>query len=396
MSTTKKKIISLEVRDEFILGSGVVIGAQGSFNSVVLEVKFDKNWNDLPNKYITWTDALGNDGVQQLITAFDHLVPGKVDVYQIPVPQFATNYAGTVKLSFSGFTLGGENSARTVEVLANTASGAFRVLESNATVIDEEAIKPTQAQELSDQINAYKYDVDTALGNFEDRIDVVESNEKTRQTAEFGEGCRYDEAQGCVVDENNNPVDNSKAGRVGAELDRVKAEKERQEAEFGADGYKWNDEGTAIIDKDGIPVANIYAGRVGAELDRQIAETARNAAENGQYDEEGNLLSAGRVQNETDRINNETDRITNETDRITNEEQRRIHEYGETGVKYDPAQNCVLDAYNNPVDNSVAGRVGAELERQKGYKEMKSLIGNIDSALDSIIAMQNSLIGGNA
>ena len=197
MSTTKKKIISLEVRDEFILGSGVAIGAQGSFNSVVLEVKFDENWNDLPNKYVTWTDALGNDGVQQPITTFN-LVDGEVDVYRIPVPQFATNYAGTVKLSFSGFALGGENNARTVEVLANTASGAFRVLESNATVIDEDFISPTQAQEFINEINEFIDEVNDDIGNFDNRIDTIESNEETRQAAETERQKGYTEIKSLI------------------------------------------------------------------------------------------------------------------------------------------------------------------------------------------------------
>lgn len=305
MSTTKKKIISLEVRDEFILGSGVAIGARGSFNSVVLEVKFDENWDDLPNKYVTWTNALGQDGVQQPITAFD-LVDVTENVYQIPVPQFATDYAGTVKLSFSGFALGGENSARTVEVLANTASGAFRVLESNATVIDEDVISPTQAQEIINKINEFIDEVNADIGNFDNRIDTIESNEETRQTAEFGEGCSYNEEQGCVVDENKNPVDNSKAGRVGAELDRVEAEKERQEAELGAVGNYFDSEKGYVVDINENRVKNADAGRVGAELERKAEEE----------------------------------------------------------------------------------------KRQAGYTEMKSLIGDIDSAVDAILAIQLKLIGG--
>ena len=41
-------------------------------------------------------------------------------------------------------------------------------------------------------------------------------------------------------------------------------------------------------------------------------------------------------------------------------------------------------------------RQSAETERQKGYTEMKSLIGDIDAALTSILKTQSALIGGNS
>lgn len=144
MSTAKKKIIPIEVRDEYILGSGVSIGARGSYDFVVLRTKFDDSWIGL-NKYATWTNALGKVGDSTIITALD-LVDGEVDTYDIPVPAFATEEAGTVKVSFTGYVLGAGE--KTVDSLANTVSGAFRVLDSNATKLDGGNTAATVADQL--------------------------------------------------------------------------------------------------------------------------------------------------------------------------------------------------------------------------------------------------------
>jgi hypothetical protein len=145
MDITNKKIIPIEVRDEYMLGSGVSIGARGSYDSVILKVKFDEKWQGL-NKYATWTDALGNDVDQTLVTALA-LVDGEPDTYYIPVTAPVTKHAGTVKLSFTGYVVSGDSN-KTVESLINTATGSFRVLESNATLLDDGSVNATLAQEL--------------------------------------------------------------------------------------------------------------------------------------------------------------------------------------------------------------------------------------------------------
>ena len=151
MDITNKKIIPIEVRDEYMLGSGVSIGARGSYDSVILKVKFDEKWQVL-NKYATWTDALGNDVDQTLFTVLD-LVDGEPDTYYIPVTAPVTMHAGTVKLSFTGYVVSGDSN-KTVESLINTATGSFRVLESNATSLDDGSVNATLAQELYAAMNA--------------------------------------------------------------------------------------------------------------------------------------------------------------------------------------------------------------------------------------------------
>lgn len=191
MSTAKKKIIPIEVRGEYILGSGVSIGARGSYDSVVLRTKFDDSWIGL-NKYATWTNALGVDGDQKIITALD-LVDGEVDTYDIPVPAFATEEAGTVKVSFTGYVLG--DGKKTIDSLANTVSGAFRVLDSNATKLDGGDMDATVAQQLlaamadlSDEWKILDGEMDDLKGemdDLEDRMDNFTDKELERQAKEI-------------------------------------------------------------------------------------------------------------------------------------------------------------------------------------------------------------------
>ena len=149
MSKANKKIISLEVRGEYILGSGVSIGAQGSFDSVYLRIKFDETWQGL-NKYMTWENAQGETAEQTFITSSD-LVDGEPDTYDIPVPQFATLYAGTVRLAISGYVIGGEANQE-IESLLNTVSGAFKVLESSAVRLDDSSVNSTLAEQVHNEL----------------------------------------------------------------------------------------------------------------------------------------------------------------------------------------------------------------------------------------------------
>lgn len=178
MDTTKKKIIPIEVRDEYILGSGVSIGAAGSYDSVILQVKFDDSWAGL-NKYATWSNALGETVDQTIITPFNG-VDGLEDTYNISVPASAAKYAGTVKLSFTGYALsrsGDDN--RTVESLINTASGSFRVLESNADPLDGAGTSPSVAQQLLAQLADHMTEVNGEVEAIENSVSLVEGRMTT-------------------------------------------------------------------------------------------------------------------------------------------------------------------------------------------------------------------------
>jgi hypothetical protein len=268
MDTTNKKIIPIEVRDEYMLGSGVSIGARGSYDSMVLKVKFDEKWLGL-NKYATWTNAQGKDGDQTLFTALD-LVDGETDTYYIPVPAFATEYAGTVKLSFSGYTLSG-TAEEPVESLLNTVAGSFRVLESNAIRLDGGGITPTLAEQLTNTVNECVNRVVDAEG----MIEEFEKKEAERQQEED---------------------------------ERQQEEDERIEAEKARDGN----------------------------------EVIRQSNERGRGENEGLRQALEDI-----RIANENKRISNET------------------------------------------------SREERFSEMEKLVGDLPEAVEAILALQESLIGGD-
>jgi hypothetical protein len=269
------KIIKCQVNDEYVLGSGVVIGAAGSYGDVILQLQFNEMWDGLAIM-ATFKDALNQHPVVIMLVP-SMLVDGEVRTYEVYIPVEAKRIAGRVRLTLTGYSIytiedNGEVTPFK-DSLTNTSTAFFRVLESDAALADDGSIGVSPTPTLAEQALAAINEANRLFKEADDRIDDLDGkvekfaeDENQRQTAEFGEGYSYNEEKGCVVDENKNPVDNSKAGRVGAEL-------ERQIAEFGAVGNKWNEDRTAIIDKDGIPVENIYAGRVGAELERQAGYT---------------------------------------------------------------------------------------------------------------------------
>lgn len=253
-NTNNKKIISLQVRDEYILGSGVSIGAAGSFDSVVLRVKFDDNWIGL-NRYATWTDALGNDGDQTIITALD-LVDGEVDTYDIPVPAFATRYDGTVKLALTGYAIGGSE-GNEIDSVINSVSGAFRVLKSNASRLDGEKVDAT----LAEQLTAAVSEMAAKVAAFEDAEEDRDLAENTRSD---NEDVRIANEEQRVLDENQRKLN---------EESRDDAEEERRLKETGRQGAE-ELRGSKEIER-----AEHENARERAESDRVTAENKRVEAE---------------------------------------------------------------------------------------------------------------------
>ena len=262
-NTTKKKIISLEVRDEYILGSGVAIGAVGSHASILLRIKFNENWDAL-NIHATWTDAIGTDGedYNQLLLS-SHEVEERT--YEIGVPAFATRHSGTVRLSFSGFAIG-EDGEEISQVL-NTASGLFKVLDSNAVRLDDEQIDKNLAGQVQSELVAFGKRITEFEGEMDARAVALEN------------------AENGYTDDDGNYV----PGRVGAELEREKAEATRKINE----DKRIEAEGSIEEQK----------GRVWAEHIRQENEEARLKAE-GSADENSEYYG-GRALAEKERQDNE-------------------------------------------------------------------------------------------
>lgn len=205
MSEANKKIISIEVRGEYILGSGVSIGAMGSFDAMVLQATFDESWVGL-TKYATWTDALGNVGEQILFTELDRAEDTSTYTYNIPVTVFPLRHAGTVELSFTGYVVGDGK----IKSAINTATGTFRVLESNAIRIRDDGVDAS----IADQLHITESKLAASAFELNEKLEEFEIAELERDEAENG----YTDINGDFV-----------FGRVQNEEARISAEGKRQE-----------------------------------------------------------------------------------------------------------------------------------------------------------------------
>jgi hypothetical protein len=143
------KIIECQVNDEYILGSGVVIGAAGSYGGVILRLAFNESWIGL-SLAATFVDALGQDkeyvGISQSMG-----VEGEFMTYDVPIPGVALKYPGRSKLTITGYSVykveeNGEVSYRKDRV-TNTATAFFRVLESDTVMVSDEGVDASIAEQ---------------------------------------------------------------------------------------------------------------------------------------------------------------------------------------------------------------------------------------------------------
>lgn len=153
----EQRIIKLSVKNEYILGEGVVIGAAGSHDEVLLELDFRASpvWHGTTKKAVFY-DALGTNPTTILLTT-DKLVFGETEVYRISVPAEAKGQAGKCFLTIEGVVTNGE----TESVRVVTEAAQFDVLQSRRyeQTSDPNPVTPTQAEQLQAEIDAIKGDV---------------------------------------------------------------------------------------------------------------------------------------------------------------------------------------------------------------------------------------------
>lgn len=140
----KKRIIEIEVNDEYIVGSGVVIGAAGSHNDVIMKARFNRSWVGL-NIIATFRDALGENPISVVLTALSTLVADESDhcIHKFSVPLKAKAYEGKISLSFTGYTVAavasedreGVEYQETQAITSGTAY--FNVLKSDAMLAND-------------------------------------------------------------------------------------------------------------------------------------------------------------------------------------------------------------------------------------------------------------------
>jgi len=165
----EQRIIKLSVKNEYILGEGVVIGAAGSHDEVLLELDFRASpvWHGTTKKAIFY-DAMYKNPATILLTT-NLLAEGQTDVYYVPVPQAAKTAAGDCFLTVEGTVVegSGENAKETVRV--TTREARFPVL-PNKRYLNETPITPTQAEQLQAEID----DIKSTVSEAKDSADAAE------------------------------------------------------------------------------------------------------------------------------------------------------------------------------------------------------------------------------
>lgn len=147
-----RRIIPCQVTDEYVRGSGVVVGAAGSHNDVALRLVFGPMWEGTARS-IVWKDALGGNPTVTILGT-DLLEAGEAEVYIVPIPAEPKAYAGDMTMTIKGAVVDGD----TETSATLTARAFFTVMESDW---DEDAaesgdVNPTQAEQLQAQIEEIK------------------------------------------------------------------------------------------------------------------------------------------------------------------------------------------------------------------------------------------------
>lgn len=143
-----QRIIPLAVDDEHVKGSGVNVGAAGSHDAVVLELRFSQLWRGL-TKRITWLDALAEASAVTLLTAAQAV---DEDTYRVTVPATPLAYAGRMSMTISGVYVNAETGKETVKAV--TEAAFFRVMDSYLNAATQSDIDPTLADQLQAEIDA--------------------------------------------------------------------------------------------------------------------------------------------------------------------------------------------------------------------------------------------------
>lgn len=167
-----QRVIPCDVLNEYITGAGVVVGAAGSHDEVLLELDFraaDSVWAGT-TRVVTFRDALSQNPVD-VILGVDLLSEGHTDVYLVPIPTRAKAIEGEMRMTIRGVIVQGDKEL--VRVVTKTA--LFRILPSELNLYDENADVPASAAEqLQSQIDGVK-------GKF---VALDEAVKDTKQSAE--------------------------------------------------------------------------------------------------------------------------------------------------------------------------------------------------------------------
>ena len=161
-----KRIIEIEVRDEYVLWAGVVIGAAGSHDDVILRIAFGRSWAAL-NIYATFRDALGENPTVILLTPTMR-TGGEDMTYDVTIPPTAKRLDGRASLTLTGYIVTSDGVEE--DRATNTTTAYFRVLPSDFALADDGSIDATLAQQMLSAMNEHAEVVQTQIGAHEAEV----------------------------------------------------------------------------------------------------------------------------------------------------------------------------------------------------------------------------------
>lgn len=175
-----QRIVKLQIANEFIVGSGVSIGAVGSHDDVLLEMDFRSSapWAGTTRRAI-FSNALGENRTPIILTT-NLLAEGQADVYLVPVPAEAKDVAGDCFLTVEGFISEGEREILRIV----TEEATFRVLPSKLYHNENPSLTPTELEQLQAEIDDVKKDIVKAAQASVALDKTLEAQAKAEEAAE--------------------------------------------------------------------------------------------------------------------------------------------------------------------------------------------------------------------
>lgn len=280
-----RRIIPCQVTDEYVRGSGVVVGAAGSHNDVALRLAFSPMWAGTARS-IVWKDALGGNPTVTILGT-DLLETGETEVYIVPIPAEPKAFAGDLSMTIKGAVVDGD----TETSATLTARAFFTVMESDW---DEDAaesgdITPTQAEQLQAQIEEIKDSI------------VASTQAATEAAASADAAAASETAAGGYADSAGNSANlaalsaQAAAGsateandsRLAAALSAVNAGEAQEAAESAATQAEASNQAAAQSQS-----AAAASEQNAAASEQNVAQNAQNAAQSAQAAEQSATSAA--------------------------------------------------------------------------------------------------------
>lgn len=224
------RTIPIKVRNEYIVGDGVLVGAAGSHNDVVLRMEFSEMWAGLA-KTVQFRDALGENTVDIILTA-DKAENWNTNVYLIPIPYGAKAYAGRMAVSIKGVLVGSDGKTARATL---TVRGWFEVAESDWDEDGQEEgdITPTQAEQLQSQIEIISGLLGETMPSVEAAVKSAAAAEESAKSAESSKN-----AAGASASQAASSATAANTAKTGAEKAKTGAESAKSDAEAWAVGKR--------------------------------------------------------------------------------------------------------------------------------------------------------------